>query len=857
MKAVFLLILNNSIATVPVILLVLLMHFFLKKIPKKFMLLIWAVAAIRLIVPFPSISVDSMMNVNSESEKKTEIIFQETEEKQTNDIFQNEVTATDSISEDVEKNYSSKPITQTNEVHKAENSQVNTVISDKSFEMQTAEQSDVQEVSGEFKAEINSNILWNLSVVWILGIAAVIIYVVVSCVRLRIRLRGSKRLNDNVFRCNNIDSPFVIGVLRPLIYLPSTLAETDVKSVLLHENAHIRHCDHIIKLAAFVLLMVYWFDPFIWLSYIIFGRDLELACDERVIKKCGSGIKKEYSTALINCSVPRELNGFSTLAFGEKAVKERVINVLGYKKPTFLTMVIGFTASALVLAACVVSDQVTVSETESVADTEASEVISVQDEEFEQLLKDVYKMVPSEELHVKGESFENITKDIIYDAFDLMYDVIYGDLSADEINEQKDRICVAIDAHPYLEENFKTELRKNFLSGIEYYTFTPEQTKGLSNEEITQMKEKMIEKRMEEQGHGGYFGYVSTRKPSMQRNEMHKRYVVFSELSPHRSIWEWFSFEAFFTSDQMHATLENVMDCIEKAGSEGENEEDVFDYLISLLVEYTFDYGFSGSGAYGYRNMILKGKDEWVTLSGDIVYHRYDAETDKIYSQFLYRQINTIYPELNDDEFLMYYSGKKYSKIPHIDKNKKAPDELTVSDGTLKRVKYIPKNILKNLIKEVKKYFPDITQEQLDRYILFKDAIYSSGESYPYLESVIVGETDPSIPKLTLKKMKQIIKESKENPNVRPKIKHYDDELHDESYVGHYIMMELDKAQYYCDVYTLKENVYYLDGNTENTRTEEIVVDKSGAKVTYNKYSENGEKIKSEVLFDVGYTDNV
>ncbi len=842
MKAVFLLILNNSIATVPVILLVLLMHFFLKKIPKKFMLLIWAVAAIRLIVPFPSISVDSMMNVNSESEKKTEIIFQETEEKQTNDIFQNEVTAADSMSEDAEKDYSSKPITQTNGVYKAENSQVNTVVPDKSFEMQTAEQSDVQEVSGEFKAEINSNILWNLSLVWILGIAAVIIYAVVSCVRLRIRLRGSKRLNDNVFRCNNIDSPFVIGVLRPLIYLPSTLAETDVKSVLLHEKEHIKHCDHIIKLAAFVLLAVYWFDPLVWLAYIIFGRDLELACDERVIKKCGSGIKKEYSTALINCSVPRELNGFSTLAFGEKAVKERVINVLGYKKPGFLTMVIGLTASALVLAACAVPDQVTVSETESADDSEASDVISVQDEEFEQLLKDVHKMVPSEELHVKGESFENLTKDIIYDAFDLMYDVIYGDLSIDEINEQKDRICAAIDAHPYLEENFKTKLRKNLLSGIEYYTLTPEQTKGLSDEEIAQMKEEMIEKRMEGSVSDPYVIYPSIGSPSIFRGDMRRRYVAFYELDPEQHKNEWFNFTAFFTSERRHATLEDIMDCIKKAGNEEKNVKDVSRYLDSLISEYPIDYGFLREDAVNDTYMILKGKNEWVDPVGDIVYHRYDPETDKIYSQVLYKVIHPLSP-MSDDEF--------------VDENKTAPEELTVSDEALKRVKYIPSDILSYFIKRVKEYYPDITQEQLDRYVLFRDAIYSSDDRYPYLESIILGETDPSIPKLTLEKMKQIIKESKENPNVRPKIKHYDDELHDESYVGHYIMMELDKAQYYCDVYTLKENVYYLDGNTENTRTEEIVVDKSGAKVTYNKYSENGEKIKSEVLFDVGYTDNV
>lgn len=171
--------------------------------------------------------------------------------------------------------------------------------------------------------------------VWLAGVAAMTAYTLFSYLRIRRRVAVSVPLEGNVRLCDHIDTPFILGILSPKIYLPSQLKEQDREYVLAHERAHLRRLDHLWKPLGFFLLTVYWFNPLCWLAYILLCRDIEMACDEKVIKELKREEKAAYSEALLDCSVPRYLIAACPLAFGEVGVKQRVKAVLNYKKPGF------------------------------------------------------------------------------------------------------------------------------------------------------------------------------------------------------------------------------------------------------------------------------------------------------------------------------------------------------------------------------------------------------------------------------------------------------------------------------------------------------------------------------------------
>ena len=198
-------------------------------------------------------------------------------------------------------------------------------------------------------------VLFVASFVWILGLVLMLIYTAVSYIRIRLRVKEAVRLESNIYVCDRVDTPFILGVIRPRIYLSSSMGESDRQYVIAHEKAHIRRFDHVIKPLAFLLLSVYWFNPLLWIAYVLLCRDIELACDERVISDMGADIKKPYSDALINCSLPRRSIAACPLAFGEVGVKERVKSVLNYKKPAFWVIIAAVVVS-IVAAVCLLTD---------------------------------------------------------------------------------------------------------------------------------------------------------------------------------------------------------------------------------------------------------------------------------------------------------------------------------------------------------------------------------------------------------------------------------------------------------------------------------------------------------------------
>lgn len=301
MTQIFIKLLNLSISASWLVLAVLVLRFFLKKAPKWITCVLWCIVALRLVMPFTLQSSFSLI-------PSAEV------------IPQNIVTSLEPAI------HSGIP---------AVNSTVNPIVTQQVMQ----EENTIQEV------------LSVASQVWVAGAILMVLYGVASVLALRHRVRASVLLRENIYECDNVDSPFVFGFFRPRIYIPSGMAEEQLSYVLAHEKAHIHRGDYCWKPLSFWLLAVYWFNPLLWLAYILLCRDIERACDEKVVAQMDDSDKKGYSQALVACSVHRRMIMACPVAFGEIGIKERVKGVLSYKKPAFW-VIIGAVVICVVTAVC-------------------------------------------------------------------------------------------------------------------------------------------------------------------------------------------------------------------------------------------------------------------------------------------------------------------------------------------------------------------------------------------------------------------------------------------------------------------------------------------------------------------------
>lgn len=305
MDAIFLKIVNMSIAASWLILAVMLLRVVLKKAPKWINVLLWALVAIRLVCPF---SFESALSL----------------------IPSNETIPLD-IGMDTTPAINSG-------IH-AINNAVNPIISQSNTPAIGASVNPLQITIGIYEC------------IWILGIAVLLLYAAISFIHLQKRVRASLYLRDNIWICDDIQTPFILGVFKPRIYIPSGTDEAQLPHINAHENAHLKRRDHWWKPLGFLVLAIHWFNPLVWLAYILLCRDIELACDEKVIRELNQGESIAYSEALLSCSVNRRMVMVCPLAFGEVGVKERVKRVLNYKKPAFWIIVVAVIAS-VALAVC-------------------------------------------------------------------------------------------------------------------------------------------------------------------------------------------------------------------------------------------------------------------------------------------------------------------------------------------------------------------------------------------------------------------------------------------------------------------------------------------------------------------------
>ena len=294
MNELFLKIINMSISASWLVLAVLILRFVLKKAPKWINVLLWGIVAIRLICPF---SFESTLSLIPSAETIPLNIGMDT---------------TSTINSGIS----------------AINNAVNPIISQSNTPMAGASVNLLQITIGIYEY------------IWIFGMIALALYTAISYWRLRRKVDTAVRYKDNIFQSENVSFPFVLGIIKPRIYLPFKMNGQYLEYVVAHEQAHICRKDHWWKPLGFLLLMIHWFNPLMWLAYVLLCRDIELACDEKVIKELGNEQRGDYTQALVACSVNRRMIAACPLAFGEVSVKERVKSVMNYKKPAFWVIII-------------------------------------------------------------------------------------------------------------------------------------------------------------------------------------------------------------------------------------------------------------------------------------------------------------------------------------------------------------------------------------------------------------------------------------------------------------------------------------------------------------------------------------
>lgn len=298
MSELFLSVLNKSLTASYVILVVILIRLLLKRAPKVISYSLWGVVAFRLVAPFTFESVFSLLP--------------RTRDRSPNPIPQESMHQ------------------QSTQIH----SGIEVVDSFVGRTLPAPTASD--------SVNYLPNYLHIGSYIWILGMMALLIYSFVSVLLLKKQLKNAQFIEQNIYEAENLKTPFVLGLIRPKIYLPVGLQAEERSYILLHEQTHIKRYDHIIKLVAFLVLSVHWFNPLVWVAFMLMSRDMEFSCDERVLRKMNSDIyiKKSYASSLLSLATERQILNGSPLAFGEGNVKGRIKNVLNYRKPRFWVLVV-------------------------------------------------------------------------------------------------------------------------------------------------------------------------------------------------------------------------------------------------------------------------------------------------------------------------------------------------------------------------------------------------------------------------------------------------------------------------------------------------------------------------------------
>ncbi len=319
MDALFLKILNMSMTALYVIIAVIIIRFIIRRAPKKFSYALWSAVAFRLLCPVSFESVFSLFNLR---------IFSVT----------NTPAALGSALEYIPQNITSSASPKIYSGIAALNSALDIPLP----------QTVADTAKGISPMQMTLSVL---CAVWLIGFVAMMIYGIYAYMRIRLKMRCAVLLCDNVFQSDEVSTPFILGFIRPRIYLPFSLDGERLKYVLSHERCHIKRLDHIIKPLSFVLLSIHWFNPLVWISFYLMSRDMEMSCDEKVLSEA-ENIRCEYSDTLLSFAKVAQFPSPSPLAFGESSVKSRIKNALKWKRPTLIKTLAVSILSIAVIVGC-------------------------------------------------------------------------------------------------------------------------------------------------------------------------------------------------------------------------------------------------------------------------------------------------------------------------------------------------------------------------------------------------------------------------------------------------------------------------------------------------------------------------
>ena len=289
-------VLDLSITASYVAIVVMIIRIFLRKSPKIFSFILWGVVLFRLVSPISFISEFSIFNLFNKSPGD----------------FQNisSVEGASAISQIISSSMN----------YNNENS-----------------------ISNSSVVAVDLNLLENIfnisTIIWIIGIQVLLVIGIVSYIKLLAKVKTATLIEKNIYESDRIDTAFVCGFIRPKIYIPTSLNKKERQYIIEHEKIHIKRFDYITKLISYLLLTIHWFNPIMWISFILMSKDMEMSCDEKVIKKLGDNIKVDYSNSLLSLATDKKVSFASPIAFGENSTKSRIKNVLNYKKPKFWAIV--------------------------------------------------------------------------------------------------------------------------------------------------------------------------------------------------------------------------------------------------------------------------------------------------------------------------------------------------------------------------------------------------------------------------------------------------------------------------------------------------------------------------------------
>ena len=438
MSTLFLRLLNISVAASFIVLAAVLFRVFLRKAPKWTRVILWAILAVRLIMPF---NIESDFSVIPETTSVTrESIAAVTRQRESVPAASDAASVAQSVQTDTARQAGSPAHTFTPAGDPVQSAPATSDPAPAASDPAPATSDPAPAASDPVPARTApaaetktpesaaDKLLSAASVLWICGVAAMLAYALWGYISISLKTRESLRVSGRVFICDRVPAPFILGLFRPKIYIPSSLSESDVRFVIAHENAHLARRDHIWKPLGFVLLAVYWFNPAMWLAYILLCRDIEFACDERVLSRANAETRKRYSEALLNCSAPRAVFSACPLAFAETGVKGRIKNALSFKKPAVWIIVVALVASAIAVPLLLTSPKKGGGESESESGDEAPGAVP-------------------DELK-RHDTFDPLADAALF-AFDkTVFTTVDGARSSDEIREERYRSGTFISQTP-------------------------------------------------------------------------------------------------------------------------------------------------------------------------------------------------------------------------------------------------------------------------------------------------------------------------------------------------------------------------------------------------------------------------